>query len=144
MKDFFDFNDLTIIEIPVKIKGNDYVLREADEETAAIYNNARLKGIPVKDAEVVGLPEDIGGIPSLLVSRCLFPLDSKGNSLPDHVKRETVQKLSSRIVKPLYAELKKISELDDKEDLKSLMKQREELNKRIKTLEDEEGKTKNS
>lgn len=143
MTDSFDFNSLTIIEIPVSVAGNKYILREADEETAAIYNNARLKGIPVLDGEVVGLPEDIGGIPSLLVSRCLFPLDSKDDPLPEHVHRDTVMKWSSRIVKPLYAELKKISELDDKEDLKSLIKQREDLNERIKTLEDEEEKTKN-
>lgn len=144
MSDSFDFNDLTVIEIPVSIAGNKYVLREADEETAAMYNNARLKGIPVKDSEVIGLPEDVGGVQSLLVSRCLFPLNSEEKPLPDCVHRDTVKKWPSRVVKPLFVKAKEISELDDKGDLNSLREQRDELDKQIEDLEDEEEKTKNS
>lgn len=143
MNDSFDF-DLTPIEIPVTIAGNKYVLREADEETAAIYNNARIKGAAVKNAEVVGLPEDLGGVQSLLVSRCLFPLNSEGKPLPQSVRRDTVQKWLSRVVKPLYIKVKKISELDDKEDLKSLREQRDDIDERIKALEGEEEDVKNS
>lgn len=144
MSDSFDFNDLSVIEIPVSISGKKYVLREADEETAAIYNNARLKGIPVKDSEVVGLPEDVGGIQSLLVSCCLFHLDNNGKATSQHVDRDIVKRWPSKVVKPLFVKAKEISELDDKSDLKSLEKQRNDLDKTIRNLKEEEEKTKNS
>ncbi len=144
MTESFDFNDLTLIEIPVSVAGNNYVLREADEETAALYNNARIKGVPIKDSEVVGIPEDIGGMQSLLVSRCLFPLDSEGKPHPNPVHRNTVMKWPSRIVKPLFIKVKEISDLDDKEDLKSLRKQQSTISKKIEKLENEEEEEKNS
>ena len=142
MPESFDF-DLTLIEIPVTVGGNKYVLREADEETASMFNNARLKGIPVKDSEAVGLPEDLGGLQSLLVTRCLFPIDSSGEPLPSCVRRDTVKKWPARVVKPLYIKAKKISELDDKEDLESLKKQRDDVAEKIKELEEVEEETKN-
>ena len=144
MTESFDFNDLTLIEIPVSIAGNNYVLREADEETAALYNNARIKGVPIKDSEVVGIPEDIGGMQSLLVSRCLFPLNSEGKPLPNPVHRSTVKGWPSRVVKPLFIKAKEISDLDDKEDLKSLREQQNTLAKKIEELEGEEDREKNS
>ncbi len=142
MSESFDF-DLTPIEIHVTIAGNKYVLREADEETAKLYNNARIQGTPVKDAEIVGFPSNLGGLQSLLVSQCLFPLNSEGEPLRDCVRRETVNKWPSRVVKPLFIKAKEISELDDKEDLKSLKKQRDDLDERILKLENEDEEVKN-
>lgn len=144
MTDSFDFGDLTLIEIPVAIAGKKYVLREADEETAAIYNNERIKGVKVDDAKVVGLPNDIGGMQSLLVSRCLFPLNSEGHPRPIPVSRQEVMAWPTRIVKPLFIKAKEISELDDADDLASLEKQREDIEEKIKGLKEEEEKAKNS
>lgn len=144
MTNSFDFGDLTLIEIPVTVAGKKYVLREADEETAAIYNNERIKGVKVDDAKVVGLPDDIGGMQSLLVSRCLFPLNGEDQPFPNPITRKEVMGWPARIVKPLFLKAKEISELDDVDDLASLEKQRDDIEKRIGALKEEEEKTKNS
>lgn len=143
MTDSFVF-DLTPIEIPVVVGQDKYVLREALEDVASKYYNARVYGTKVDDSKVVGLPEDLGGLQALLVSECLFRLKDDGTPFPNPVGRDLVNSWPSRIVKPLFVKAKEISELDDNDDLKVLKEQREELNKRIKTLEDEEEKTKNS
>ncbi len=140
MSDELNFDDLTPIEIPVSVAGKKYVMREADEETAALFNNARMRGTRLEDGKVVGLPTDMAGVQSLLVSRCLFIVDKEGVPTRQYVKRTTVNSWPARVVKPLFEKAKEISELDEDETVEMLVKQRAELTERIVKLQEEAAK----
>jgi len=128
----FNFS-LELVEIPVKLNGADYVLREADEETAAMFNNARLAGIRLEDGKMAGLPSDIASLQSLLVSRCLFTVSPDGSK--SRVDRGIVKGWPSRVVKPLFERAKEISDLDETPTLAQLREQRDAIDKQIKDLE---------
>lgn len=140
-----NFDDLSLIEVPVTIAGKKYVLREASEATAAAYRNASIAGAKMEDGRVSELPRNLGGLQSLLVSQCLFPyvvvdseVGSTISSIP--VARSLINGWPSRIVKPLFEKAKEISELDEDESLEALIKQRNRLNERIVNLEGEPAK----
>lgn len=135
----FDFDSLELIEFPFTVGGVKYVLREADEEAATEFRNARLKGATLKDGEAVGLPDDIAGVQSLLLSRCTFRCDEEGKPFSSPVSRDGIKKWPSRIVKPLFEKVKEISELNEDEGtLKDLLKQRKELDERIAEMQEED------
>lgn len=141
MSEELNFADITPIELPVTIGEKKYVLREADEETAAIFSNARLKGVQLDDGKVTGLPEDLAGVQSLLVSRCLFPYNVDGKAANTPVPRDVVKSWPSRIVKPLFEKAKEISELDEGEEtLEGLLKQQEDTKKKIDKMKEESAK----
>ena len=141
-----NFDSLELIEVPVTIGDVKYVLREADEGAAKVYHNARLYGAKLDDGKVSGLPEDLAGVPSLVLSRCLFRLNEEGKPFPNPVplrefvgyreRNVTHKGWPARIVKPLFKRLKEISELDDDETLESLQEQQDEINKKIAKLKE--------
>jgi hypothetical protein len=70
----------------------------------------------------------------MLVSLCLF--DEQGKPVPAAFVREW----PSRVIKAIYDECKRISQLDEAaETADDLKKQRDELDKRIAKLENPEG-----
>ncbi len=120
MTDSFDFNDLTLIEIPVSVDGKDFILREADGDTAKKYQNALLGSFTLGPE---GKPSKIAGLANvepMLVSLCLFPVDANGNTSKQHVQESVVGKWPSRVVKKLYEKAKEISEIDKTEDDKTV------------------------
>lgn len=151
-----NFDSLELIEVPVTIGDVKYVLREADEGAAKAYHNARLHGAKVEDGKVAGLPIDLAGVPSLVLSRCIFRLNEDGKPFPDPVSLQEIvgykerngvvhKGWPARIVKPLFKKLKEISELDDDEGtLKELLEQRRELDERIAKLENDAAKNEQS
>ena len=109
----FDDNDLAPREVQVKIRGEDYVLREADAFAAIRFRNAAVAGMRMKDGKVVGV-EGIANLESLLLSMCLFKVEQKnGERVLAKVTEGFVLKLPSRISKQLFEQAKKISELDE-------------------------------
>lgn len=135
-----NFDDLSLIEVPVTIAGKKYVLREASEATAAVYRNASIAGAKLEDGKLSEMPKNLGGIQSLLVSRCLLACDTETGEAVNPVSREIINDWPSRIVKPLFEKAKEISELDEDEDLESLTKQRDKLNEQIGKLEGDSAK----
>ena len=98
---------LETVEIPVKIDGKDYVLREADGAAATSYRNQLLASMKLGPD---GKPSSIHGLASvepMLVSRCLF--DEKNKSVPLKV----VEGWPSRVQKTLFAKAKEISMLQE-------------------------------
>ena len=128
-----DFSDLTLVEIPVKLPdGKDYTLREADEEAARRYQNARFASVKLgtegKGSSVTGMAD----CESQLVSFCLFDTNDR------NVKLETVRKLPYRVHNQLFETIKEISELDRDDTLTSLKEQRDKVNSRIEEMEKDE------
>lgn len=136
-----NFDDLTPIEVPVKYDGKDYVLCEADEEAAAVFRNGSIRGAPVDDGEVVGLPTDLGSQQSLLVSRCLHHTDSSGEKTTQLVDQRVLRKWPSRVIKPIFEKAKEISELGEDDDtMENLLKERGRIDKRILKLKENAAK----
>ena len=121
------------IEVPVDYRGKKYVLKQATGDAAAKWRNAVAKcakfGKDGSPAGVVG----IGDTEPFLVSLCLFhtvPVDSP-------VTEQEVRGFASPFLRQLFDRAKKISSLNEVEQsLDGLKKQREELDARIKELEE--------
>ena len=107
------FADIAMKEVPVTIGEDNYVLCEASEETAELYQNATMRGVTMQDG-LVRLSDSMAGAQSLLVSRCLFKIED--DNTRRCVSQKTVQSWPSRIVKPLFETAKKISDLDVDEE----------------------------
>lgn len=147
-----DFESLELIEVPVKIGDVKYVLHEADEGAAKAYQNARMRGAKLDDGKVSWqLTEDLAGIPSMMLSLCLFRLTEEGKPFSSPVSLREItgyregngivhKGWPARIVKPVFKRLKDISELDDDETLESLQEQQEELGNRIAKIKEETAK----
>jgi len=131
----FDFDDLALIEVPVKIAGKEYLLREASGEDARIYNNARMQGVQMEGEKILSLPEDSAGIPSLLVSRCLW--ETKDGKATVRVALNKVRGFPSRIIGPLFEKAKEISGLEDDTE-ETISKQMSELRKRLERIREQE------
>ncbi len=150
--DSLQFDSLELIEIPVTVGSVKYVLREADEGAVKEFRNAQLRGVRLEDGKAVGLPDDMAGGQSLLVSRCLYRLNESDVPFPNPVPEREITGYTdaqgkrrpgwpSRIVKPLFEKVKKISEIHERADtLEELTKQRDELSERLASLEEDAAK----
>lgn len=128
--------DLTLVEVPVTIGTDKYILREASGKAACIYRNAMF-GHTTLGPE--GNPVSFKGmadIEPLLVSLCLFKADTNSP-----VTLDKVRELPSRIVTSLHNKAKEISNLSEDEDTAdSLDKEQKALDKRKKALIDSQSK----
>lgn len=123
-EDNFDF-DLTERTFPLKIQGEDYVLVEADEDSAKRYKNAAMRstkfGAEGKPSGVDGLAD----IEPMFVSMCLFKLDAVQNRHP--VPLKTILSWPHRIIDPMYRKARELSGMkddDESEIVKKLLKKR--------------------
>lgn len=96
------FDSLAPIEIPVKAGDKRYFLREADDETASAYHDARQGCLIVQNGTVVG-SRGTAHTRRVLVAGCLY--DSEGNK----VGNDVVKKWPDRIVGQLFNEARRIS-----------------------------------
>lgn len=138
----FDFDDgsddLSIVEIPVKIKGKRYVLREAGEDAACRYRNALARCSQMgPEGNVQSIDGPIADVEPLLVSLCMF------EQLPDGTGHRTksisvavVRSWPARHVKELFEKLQDISDMG--EDKESLQKQMIEIQKKLAKMSAEE------
>lgn len=108
---------LETIEIPVDVynpvtkETENYILVEADEDTAVKFKDHQAASIKFSGD---GVPVGIQGANNqepLLLAGCLFKITKEGNR--EKVKPETIRKWPARIVKVLFERAKQISELDD-------------------------------
>lgn len=139
--------DLTRIEVTVKMNSKTYVLREATEEAARTFENARLACNQYSNDGGTRSIRGLADVRSLLVSLCLFELEIGADNSVTHeraVQLSQVRSWPTRITKELFEKAKEISELDVDETLEGLRQQRAVLDEQIKELEKEEEKAKNS
>src|SRR4051812_29955446 len=71
------FEDLTPIEVEVKVEGKDYRLREATGEASGKFRNASIRSAKMIDGRVVGI-DGVSEAEITLVSHCLFSPNDKG------------------------------------------------------------------
>jgi hypothetical protein len=129
-----NFDDLSPVEVPVSVRGKRYTLREATGDAACKWRNAQLAATELGPDGKVMRVKGLADLEPMLVSLCLF--DEQGKPVP----AATVREWPARVIKAVYDECKRISQLDEAaETADDLKKQRDELDKRIAKLENPEG-----
>jgi len=103
-----NFN-VDLIEIPITIGGEDYVLREASGDAGCKYRNALLACTTLTDGKPSRI-EGMADVEPLLVSLCLFTQGGRPVTVPK------VRSWPSRVVKALFEKIKEISDLDEEEE----------------------------
>ncbi len=131
-----NFDDLTLIEVPVKIQGKKYVLREASGDAACKWRNMLLKSTKLGPD---GRPTSIDGMADsdpYLVSLCLFEVTDKGDkAVPLH----TIRAWPNRVQKDLCERAKAISCLEEQQDTKeALVEKMDRLKEQLATMEDKD------
>jgi hypothetical protein len=111
------FDDLAPAEVPVRIGGERFVLREASGDAAAKYNNARMRAHKLQDGALVGL-DGVGDLEPLLVSLCLYkadkdgglPLTKAGDADPRFlVPQEQIRRWKGNVQHALFDKAKELS-----------------------------------
>ncbi len=138
MSDSLVFDTVEPIEVPVSIGKHKYVLREASGAAACKWRNAQLKASKIVDGKVSGL-EGMPDTEPLLISYCLFCVDSTG-AVTQTVPLEIIRGWPYRIQRGLFAKLKEISALEEKETKATLEKRQKEVTDKLKGLEEDEAK----
>jgi hypothetical protein len=133
-----DIFDNLIAEVPVKIQGVDYILREADGEVSTIFQNAQIEGTTFNSAGETLSVKGLANIQPILVSLCLYTTDD----IPIRVPINKVKSWPSRTVKLLFERAKEISLLNEQEETLETLK--EKLEKLKKTISEKEELEKNS
>ena len=124
----FDFDSLEVIEIPVKMGGETYTLREASGDAAFKYRNMAMKCTKLGPDGKPSAVENIADIEPFLLSQCLF--DSKNKLVPI----AKIRTWGNRTCQKLYAKVLEISELGADEDTESLEKQLKEIQAKLDKL----------
>lgn len=123
------FEDIGLQEIKYTIAKANYILKEADGDVVRQYRNATFRGVTLGDS---GKPQRIdaaGDVETFLVSLCLYNGD--GKTVPLH----TVRSWPSRISKALFEKAKDISDLGEEDTMEDLLKQQEDIKKRIEEFD---------
>lgn len=131
MAETLDFNDLSLVEIPVNIDGASYVLREASEDAARQYQNAITRCTQLQDGKVSGISGPLADTQSMLVSLCLFSADGK------RVPETKVRQWPARVVSRLFDKAKDISELGGDDTEESLQKEADAIQEKLKNLRED-------
>lgn len=111
----FDFDNLVSAEIPVKVAGSSYTLKEASGKAAGTYRNACMAAITIGPTGKATAMKNLADVEPLLVSLCLF--DENGRNVP----LSTITAWPARIQKALFNKAKEISELEEVSDEKKLL-----------------------
>lgn len=130
-----DFDNLELIEVPVKYKGKRYVLVEPDAEAARVYHNAVAATARLVDGKYTGV-QNAGDVEPLLISKCLFELyDDKGETKRRPVTELQIRKLPNRLTKRLYDIVMEIGELRQEDTIDSLKKTIKDAQEKLAALE---------
>lgn len=98
------FDDVGLREVPVRLAGKHYVLREANAAAARAFRNCWLKGTKLGPDGQPTEANSIADAELVLIHHCLF--DRSGRPVPMNV----IQNWSSRVTKALYERALEISE----------------------------------
>jgi hypothetical protein len=109
-----DFSDLQPIEIPFKVNGVSYVLREASGGAVKVYTNERMKRITFGPTGKVVSTRDLAEVDYLLVSLCVKTSEEKD------VSQATVESWPNTMFKRILETTKEISGIN-KEESESLL-----------------------
>lgn len=112
-----NFDSISLIRVPFKLKGEDYYLQEADGETGCEYRDAKASGMKAdidENGKVVSNSFSMQGAHKaelILLSRCLFKGNHE-NGNGERVLHDIIKQWPDRVLQPLVEKVKEISELD--------------------------------
>ena len=105
------FDSISLNEVPVWLGGQEYVLREADAEAGAFYDDAMLGSVIMQDGKPISVSNvrqrDLG-----LLARCLFVRGATPQSSRP-VGLSFVNRLPRRITEALVDQCKEMSGIQD-------------------------------
>lgn len=146
-----DFGDLTPIEVPVRVQGKRYILREPSGAAVKSWQRLALLGTEMTFDDNSGTRimrnfSGVAGNEAMLISQCLYMPDAEGKIIlldsGDADPRQLVPERKidfwpHRIKKGLFEKLEEMCpELSANETLEFLIKQRDKIDQKIKKLED--------
>ena len=145
-----DFSDLRRWEKEVNIDGQLYVMKEASGAAARQYRAASLAGSEMAFNEDTGertmrRMQAVASAEPVLVAACLYARKAgAGDPSKDHpVQQSLIESWPARVQKWLFGQIKEHSDLDEKDDLKAMLKAKARLEKRIAKAEAESSPEKN-
>lgn len=113
----FDFDDLKVIEIPVKHEGKEYILREATAEASRQWRNAVFRVSKRESSGEASVRDGGADLETLLVHLCLWEqYEHKGTIKERNVPLATIRSWRNRVVRPLFRTAAEISELGEFSD----------------------------
>jgi hypothetical protein len=122
MSDALNFDDLSPVEIPVKLSNKEYVLREASGDAAVKWRNAQVRAARMVDGKVSGVG-DIADSEPLLVSLCMWEVTTvSGTRREVPVPLHVVRSWPARVVSTLFEKIKEISGLEGTETEETIRK----------------------
>lgn len=130
--DEISFDDLTLREVPVRLGGTRYLLREASGGAACGYRNAVLRATKLGPDGKPASFEGLADAEPVLVAGCLFEETPAG---PRPVPLATVRGWPAKVVKRLFLEAQKLSELDERQTAEELQARIAEDQARLAALE---------
>lgn len=133
------FEDLALIEVPVTVGSQQYILREANGDAACKFQNARVARYEYNEEGKLVKLRDTADLEPILVSLCLFMQDG---TTP--VSEVTIRSWPGKIQNKLYDRAKEISGLNETEDLATMEKQLANLQKRVDKMRKAGNPAKNS
>lgn len=124
-----DLGSTDIIERPVKVNNKNYVVVEADGDTASKFRGMQLSNFKISDGKAAGILPGLSDSELFLVSRCLFELfsDDKGTITRRAVPIAVIKLWPNRITSRIFEIAQEISELKEPETVEELRKQINEL-----------------
>jgi hypothetical protein len=134
-----DFPDLKPVEVSVTVGRVTYVLREASYAVKKQYRNAQMRAVRMVDGKMTGLDGAMEADP-LLLAGCLFETDNEGKATNRTVDVRLLHSWPARVVEPLVAEAKRLSNIDQDETREALEKRLEETKKALAKLDEKNGK----
>lgn len=129
-----DFDSLELTEVPVKLGGKKYILKEASIEAHRLYTNKAVGSTKLsKDGTVTSIV-GAADIQPYLVSLCLFYEGGDGKHHP--VSEQVIKSWPSRVGKKLFQAIKQISDFKDEDDSReSLLRQKAEIEAKLAALD---------
>jgi hypothetical protein len=137
LPDIYDFESLVTIEVPVKYKGRNYIMREATGEVVARYRDRMMQSARMNaDGKIQGF-DRLQETEMYLLSWCLFEVNGEGGQVP--VTYQHIKDWQNRVVSTLLKDLKLISEIEEPDTEESLLKERAAIDEKLAKLKEQDG-----
>lgn len=136
--DLIDLGDLEPVQIPYKIKGEVYILKEASGDAAVKWRNAQFRATKFGPEGKLSSVDGMSDTEPYLVSLCLFKLTTKGNQPVEvPVPAAIIRSWPNKIQKLLFDKVVEISNLKEEETVESIQTEIKELEERTLAKIDE-------
>lgn len=121
----------------ITVKGIKYLITEADGTASEQYKSAQIAGsVFNQDTKDISIGE-IGKVENVLVGNCAYTIDEESNRTKYRAGYVVVQKWPGKLIRELFEQIKEnsgLNEADDEMSAEELLKERGEIDKKLKAL----------